>query len=134
MKFGEKIKKLRKENHMTQAQLAEAVGLSARTVQDYEIKGSYPKKRDTYEILAKVLGCEVNYLLTEDEEFILNAGEKYGYRGRQQADELISQINGLFAGGEMPDEDKEYLAQAVQEAFWRAKLENKKYASKKESL
>ena len=130
MKFGEKIKKLRREKHITQAQLAEAVGLSSRAVQDYEIKGSYPKKRETYEALAGVLGCEVNYLLTEDEEFIAEAGEKYGYRGRRQADALIAQINGLFAGGEMPDEDKEYLAQAVQEAFWRAKLENKKYSKK----
>ena len=130
MKFGEKIKKLRKDKHITQSQLADAVGLSARAVQDYEIKGSYPKKRETYETLAAALGCDVNYLLTEDEEFVLEAGEKYGYRGRRQADALIAQISGLFAGGEMPDEDKEYLAEAIQEAFWKAKLENKKYSHK----
>ena len=130
MKFGEKIKKLRKDKHITQSQLADAVGLSARAVQDYEIKGSYPKKRETYEALADALGCDLNYLLTEDEEFVLEAGEKYGYRGRRQADALIAQISGLFAGGEMPDEDKEYLAEAIQEAFWKAKLENKKYSHK----
>lgn len=128
MKFGEKIKNLRKDKRMTQAQLADAVGLSSRAVQDYEIKGSYPKKRETYEALANTLGCDVNYLLTEDEEFVLTAGEKYGYRGRRQADALIAQISGLFAGGDMPEEDKEYLAAAVQEAFWKAKLENKKYS------
>ena len=130
MKFGEKIRKLRKDKHITQSQLADAVGLSARAVQDYEIKGSYPKKRETYEALAAALGCDVNYLLTENEEFVLEAGEKYGYRGRRQADALIAQISGLFAGGEMPDEDKEYLAEAIQEAFWKAKLENKKYSHK----
>ena len=48
MKFGEKIKTLRKEQKLSQADLAKAVGLSARAVQNYEIAGSYPKNREMY--------------------------------------------------------------------------------------
>lgn len=38
---------------------------------------------------------------------------------------------GLMAGGELPDEDKATILDAMQEAFYMAKLENKKYTPKK---
>ncbi len=33
--------------------------------------------------------------------------QKYGYRGAKQAKELVAQIGGLFAGGELSEADKE---------------------------
>ena len=38
---------------------------------------------------------------------------------------------GLFAGGDLPDEDKDALFEAIQQAYWKAKLENKKYGRRK---
>ena len=38
MLFGEKVKLLRKEKGLTQTELAEAVGVTLRTVQNYEGK------------------------------------------------------------------------------------------------
>ena len=51
--------------------------------------------------MAEVLKVDVNYLLTDDEEFLLNAESKYGSKGARQAKELMAEVTGLFAGGEL---------------------------------
>ena len=60
---------------------AKAIGVSLRTVSNYEAGTRYPKKRETYYKMAEVLKVDVNYLLTDDEEFLLNAESKYGSKG-----------------------------------------------------
>ena len=67
----------------------------------YETEGRYPRNREAYSRLAQFLGVETNYLLTEDEEFVSQAAEQYGSRGRRQAEALVSELSGLFAGGEL---------------------------------
>lgn len=83
---------------MTQAELAKAVGVSLRTMVSYENGDCYSKKRGVYGKLATVLGVDTNYLLTENEEFINAVGEKYGYRGKKYAQQLVTEISGLFIG------------------------------------
>lgn len=131
MKFGEKVQTLRKEKHLTQAELAKAVGISARAIQNYEINDAHPRKREIYGKLAEIFDVDLNYLLTEDEEFISQAQEKYGRRGIKDAQELIEQVSGLFAGGEVTEETKDEVMQAIQNAYWLAKKENEKYTPKK---
>ena len=46
MKFGEKVRKLRKEKKMSQTELGELCGLSLRTIRNYEVDGRYPKIDD----------------------------------------------------------------------------------------
>ena len=131
MKFGEKLKTLRKEKKLTQADLAKAVGVSARAIQNYEITDTHPKQRELYGKLAEVLDVDVNYLLTEDEEFISEAQERYGRRGAKDAQELVSQISGLFAGGELDESEKEGIMAAITKAYWQSKQINQKYTPKK---
>lgn len=131
MKFGEKLRDLRKKNGLTQADLAEKAGISLRTVNYYESGTTYPKNREIYTTLANILDVDVNYLRNEDDEFITRASERYGYRGAKQAEELVAEIGGLFAGGELSESDKDAVMQALQQAYWDAKKENKKYTPKK---
>lgn len=132
MKFGEKVRKLRKEKKMSQTELGKLCGLSLRTIRNYEVDGRYPKQRAVYAKLAEALGCDVNYLLFEDEEFVLQAQQTYGYKGARQAEELVADISALFAGGEMQEEEKDAVMRALQEAYWIAKEKNKeKYTPKK---
>lgn len=132
MKFGEKCKELRNQQNMTQIDVAQKVGIGRRTYIDYENNGVHPKKREVYFKLAELFGCDVNYLLTEDEEFLLSAGEEYGRRGEKQAKELISEISGLFAGGTLSEHDKDAVMRALQEAYWDSKKENiEKYTPRK---
>mgnify|MGYP002626667380 CR=1 FL=1 len=131
MEFGEKIKQLRKENNLTQEELAKAVGLSARAIQSYEQKNVKPRKIEIYKKLADVLGVDISVLMTDEEEFVVKAQEKYGSRGARDAEELVSRISGLFAGGEVSEEAKDEVMQAIQNAYWIAKKNNVKYTPKK---
>lgn len=133
MNFGEKVKKLRLEKEMTQSDLAKKAGVSLRTIISYEKGERYPKKREVYSKLSAIFDVDTNYLLTENEEFITEAASQYGTRGKQQAEHLVSQISGLFAGGELSQADKDVVMQALQEAYWDAKRDNKKYTPKKHS-
>lgn len=131
MKFGEKLKLQRKAAGYTQTNVANKLGVSLRTVINYESGERYPKKREIYANLAELFGVETNYFLSEEEEFLLDASNKYGYKGAKQAQALINEVSGLFAGGEMEEEDMDNMMQAIQEAYWIAKKNNRKYTPKK---
>jgi transcriptional regulator with XRE-family HTH domain len=131
MTFGEKVKDARKKLNMTQAMLAEKVEVSLRTIAGYETDRSYPRTREAYKRLADALDVNVNHLLSDDEAFVLGAKEEFGHRGQRDAERLLMELTGLFAGGEMAEEDKDELMMAIQEAFITAKRNNKKYTPKK---
>lgn len=131
MKFAEKLKKLRSESQLMQREVAQAIGVTLRTYVSYEQEGRYPRDRTIYTKLAQTFGCDVNYLLTEDEEFVSEAAEKYGRRGKQQAEALVAELSGMFAGGELSEQDKDAVMAALQRAYFDCKLDNQKYASKK---
>lgn len=133
MKFGEKLREKRMEKGLSIAQLASTVGLTKRTVINYEQGGTYPRDRKIYEKLAEALGVDADYLHNEnDEEFIAEAWAKYGSRGKKQAEEVMQDINGLFAGGDMADEDMDEFMRAVQESYWKAKEKNRQKYTRKD--
>ena len=43
----------------------------------------------------------------------------------------MAEVTGLFAGGELADEDLDEMMKGIQEAYWIAKENNKKYTPKK---
>ena len=132
MTFGEKLRAFRKEKKMTQAELAEKMGCGINTIINYENGKTYPNRRDVYVKLGEVLGVDANYLHNENEDFIDAAAKKYGPKGKEQAAQLIEDAKGLFAGGELSDNEKLGVLKALQEAFWECKdLENEKGSRKK---
>ena len=132
MKFGEKLRELRKQKHLSQTELGAAVGVSLRTLRGWEVEGRYPKQRELYAKLAEVLECDVDYLLTEKEAFITDSADRFGYRGERDAKALVEDLTGLFAGGQMAEEDMDALMLAVQEAYVEDKRRNReKFAPKK---
>ena len=132
MKFGEKVRLLRNEKKLSQTELGKMCGLSLRTIRNYEVDGRYPKQREVYAKLATALGCEINFLHSEDEEFVLQAQQSYGYKGAKDAEELVAEVSALFAGGELSENDKDAVMRALQDAYWMAKERNKeKYTPKK---
>lgn len=131
MNFGEKLREIRVKENLTQQEMAKLIGVSLRTLKAYELGETLPRYRKIYHKIAEEFNVDVNYLLTEGDNFVLLAGEKYGYRGMRGANELISDARALFAGGELSDHDKKAVFDALQEAFFEAKLENKKYTPKK---
>lgn len=45
--------------------------------------------------------------------------------------QLVEEMGGLFAGGELSDDDIDGVMKAMQELYWKAKEDNKKYTPKK---
>lgn len=131
MSFGEKLREIRTQENLTQQEMADRIGVSLRTLKSYELGETLPRYRKIYHKIAEEFNVDVNYLLTEGDDFILSAGEKYGSRGIKGAQELIDNARALFAGGELSEDDKKVVFDALQEAFFEAKLENKKYTPKK---
>lgn len=129
MKFNERLKKMREEKGLTQVQLANLSGISSRMIQKYECGGSRPRY-DAAEKLAKALNASVSELLGEGGALVAQAAEQYGNRGAKQAEALVSEVTGLFAGGELADEDMDVMMKAIQDAYWIAKEKNKKYTRK----
>ena len=85
MRFCEKLKEARTKAGLKQEELAKALGVSLRTITNYESGECYPRKRDIYHKLAELFHTEENYFLNEDEEFLLSAAERYGAKGAKQA-------------------------------------------------
>ena len=121
MKFGEKVRELRKERKMSQSELASRIGVTLRTVQSYEAGTSFPKKREMYARLADVLGCGRNYLMTESASFIQEAAERFSLRGIAQGRALVSEFRGLLSSGTLSAEEEEDLMKAMQDAYWTAR-------------
>ena len=131
MKFGEKLKQLRSQKGTSQEEVSKACGVSRRTYIGYEQEGRYPRKREVYYLLAEYFGVDQNYLLTEDEDFVMSASEQYGPRGKRQAEQLVAELSGMFAGGELSESDKDAVMIALQKAYFDCKQDNKKYTPKK---
>ena len=130
MKFNERLKKLREEKGLTQVQLSELTGISTRMIQKYESANARPRL-DAAEKIAKALNITADQLLGNANMLVAQAAEKYGSRGAKQAQQLTEEVTGLFAGGEMAQEDMDVMMKAIQDAYWIAKEKNKKYTPKK---
>ena len=61
MRFGEKLRALRREKGLTQAELAKLAGVGLKTITNYEKGTTYPQNREVYGILARILGCDADY-------------------------------------------------------------------------
>ncbi len=126
MTFAEKIRALRRAAGLSQQELAEQAGVSARTVRGWETAGRYPKKQALYAKLCGILHCDLSYLMTDTESFITTAAEQYGSRGESQARAILNQTAALFAGGELSEDDQLAFIQEIQALY----LDSKKKAGK----
>lgn len=130
-KFGDRLRQKRVESGISQLELAEKTGISARSVQNYESNKRYPNSLAITVKLAETLGTTSEYLLAEEEQHIIEAGEKGGAKARRDMETLVGEVRGLFAGGTLSEDERDAVLRAVTDAYWLAKEENKKYSNKK---
>ena len=130
MAFKERLKEKRKEAGISQAELAALVGVTSRTIQNYELGTRKPQNVEVVQKLADVLNTTTDYLLGNADRQILAAYVRGGSKAARDVEELVSEISGLFAGGELDEEEKDAVMAALTRAYWDAKEDNKKYAPK----
>ena len=127
MAFANKLRDLREAKNLTQEELAKLCNVSLKTISRYESGQSKPRYRKTYDALAEALDSSHDYLVTDEEDFILSARERYGNAAARDAEEMVQGVIGLMAGGDLPEKDKKAILDAISEAYYIAKNENKKY-------
>jgi DNA-binding XRE family transcriptional regulator len=115
MKFGEKLRSLRLQNHLTQTALAEKLGVSLRTLQNYETCKIYPKQTDIYARISALFGVSTDYLLSD------RPAPDYVPTAPMPTEELIARVGSLFAGGTLSDRDKDKVFATITELYWQAK-------------
>ena len=71
------------------------------------------------------------WYLAKKKEILSRLNTKKDGLTKQQAEALVAELSGLFAGGELADEDMDAMMRAVQEAYWIAKENNRKFVPKK---
>lgn len=131
MGFKERLKDKRLEAGLTQAELAKKASVTTRTIQNYEMGTRRPSNMKVVGDLATALGTTVDYLMTNADVFVVEAKEKGGSKAARDIDELVSEVIGLFAGGQLSEDALEGAMRALNDAYWMAKEKNKKYAPKK---
>ena len=130
MTFAERLKRFRQQKGLTQAQLAELLKVTTRTITNYEAGRNHP----TLEViprLEEVFNAKIDLLMDEQDKFISEARAQGGCRGKLGAERLVAEVSGLFAGGDLNEADKDAVMRALQDAYWEAKKENRKYTPKK---
>ena len=127
---GEKIRERRTRLGLTQTDLAERIGVTIRTITKYEKQGVMPRGSNLRE-LAKVLGVSELYLSNdaiEDETYGMEEApyidavrSTYGKQGANDMETLLMQTQTLFAGGDIPQADKDKFFHAVMAAYMATK-------------
>ena len=130
MKFNERLKALREERGLTQVQLSQKSGITTRMIQNYE-SGSNRPRYEGAEKLANALEVPVTELLGQGGMLIAEAAEKGGTKTAREMSKLVDEVVGLFAGGSLPQEDKDAYMAAISRAYFESNEENKKYTPKK---
>lgn len=131
MKFSEKLRSLRMQAGLTQEQTAANIGVTLRTYQNYESGRMFPRQSEVYTALCRLFHVTADYLLKEEEQYLAEAAIRGGSQAKREVATLLSQVGGLFAGGELSEEDKDKVMKTITELYWDAKEKNQKYTSAK---
>lgn len=141
MDFSEKVRKARVEAGLSQTELAEKMGTSLRSICSYET-GERKPRPGTLEKLAKCLGVSTTYLNDPEctdryegidrDPYISEARRRYGSTGARDIDELLSENQAVFAGGELSENQKDRFFKAISDAYFAAKEEASRRYGRKE--
>ena len=123
MTFAEKLKRIRVGAGMNQEELATAINVAKRSLLSYE-KGEFlPRSADVYSALSEYFEIPIEFWTTEsrnDEDKCSEYAEKAA--DKQEVNKVISNIQALFAGGRLSEDDAEKVMQAMKEAYWEVKM------------
>ena len=121
MEFGEKIKTRRCELGLSQTELASVCGISLRSVQNYESGQRHPANISIVKKIAKALKVGHEYLLDDAAQYVIDSAARGGENAAHDVDRLLSDIQVLFAGGELTPQDKDKVMRAINEIYWESK-------------
>ena len=132
--IGEKIRDRRIDMKLTQTELAERVEVSLRTINKYEKDVVKPHALNLRRLCA-VLGVSEAYLTNpeiddvtyglEEAPYVNEVRDTYGKKAGMDMQELLDGVQTMFAGGNIPQEDKDLFFEAVMRAYMETKQDAK---------
>ena len=141
MTIGEKLRATRIAMNLSQIELAEKVGITERSIYNYEQMATHPKQ-PVLKKIADALNVSIAYLVDEGETdrhknldqelFLASVKNKHGYKGAKEASDVLSRASALFAGGELDENAKDIFFQSIMEVYLESKAEaREKFAPRK---
>ena len=125
MTFGERIRTLRKEKHLSQNALAKMASVSPRTIFGYEAGTTYPRTKEILHRLAEALGVESDVLM----DCLSPADYTFSIRRTPSLNEyvhlLTQEVKSLILGEHISDEEKELMVYAIMNAYWESRKMNR---------
>ena len=122
MTFAEKLRMLRKRKGYTQQELADIIGVTPRTLINYEMGKCCPKQTELYMKLASVFNVDMEDLITDtDLAAKENSKEENAESAAKEMRKLIAKMNGLCAGGQLSEDDRDKVMYAITDMYWKAK-------------
>lgn len=106
MEWNKKIKEARKNAKVTQADLADRIGVHRSTIANYELGRRKPSLTEIKEI-AKFLHVDVNYLLEGSEV--------------SSEDDLLTRAHNVFSDSNISTEDKDAIFRDLMEIYMKGK-------------
>ena len=131
MTFAEKLKAARENAGLSQRELAERAGTHYRSIQNWEYGARLPRSLDVVFRVADVLGVSSESLLNDSDTYVIKAEETGGAKAARELNELVSEVIGLFAGGDLDEDEKDGIMAALNEAYWVAKRKNSRFTPNK---
>lgn len=119
MRFGEKVRDLRKKHSLTQDELAKCLGVSKRTVIGWERDGRYPRNVEILEKMADIFHVPLTYIQPDQSLFIERAAATYGKKGKIEAQHLAFELTELFASGELTAQDMDGIMYEMHKAYFK---------------
>ena len=121
--FGLKLKQLRLDRGLTQRQLAKGIGVTVRTIQNYEQGAAMPKDRAVIHRLAAYLEVPVDELVEGQDYYELAGHEIKAAKEPDDSEELfrlLQELTALFAGGSLSRGDRNLFLRAVLDLYEEA--------------
>ncbi len=113
MEFKDRLRVKRRAKKISQEKLGNLVGVTGRTIQNYELGKRYPSNLSIVKKIAAELDVTPEYLLGTSDD--ISQAEK---SASQRADEIVAEITGLFASGELSSAEKEKMIRAIDYAYY----------------
>lgn len=118
--FAETLKSLRRTYGMTQSDLAKVLGVTLRTLQNYE-HGQLPKDEQILIRLSTYFDIPLTSLIDKNDLLRLMRAEARLERksedDRTELYRLLQDLTALFAGGSLSESDRALFVEAVTELY-----------------
>ena len=118
--FSETLKDLRRTHGLTQRELADIIGVTLRTVQNYESGRQMPKNEKVLLRISSYFGIPLRRLVSSDDYYrLLRAEARRDLKEdeRKELYRILQTLTALFAGGALSQSDKDLFLEAVQELY-----------------